>query len=71
MSNSDFKVAYAYKYVQIFDGRFDNQFDRQKKMDFKRYLLLLNHLAIDRANNELSLSPLSWTEAKSPHSSRE
>ena len=23
----------------------------KKKMDFKRYLLLLNHLAIDRANN--------------------
>ena len=45
MSNSDlykkiiytqgnFKAAYAYKYVQIFDGLFDGLFDRQKNNGF-------------------------------------
>ena len=46
----NFKVAYAYKYLQILDGLFDGLFDRQKKNN--RYLLLLlHHLAMDRANN--------------------
>ena len=82
MSNSDlYKHQYIHRgilkllmptnYVQIFYGLFDGLFDRQKTMDFKRYLLLLHHLAMDRANNHLSLSPLGWTEAKSPYSSRE
>ena len=51
-TQENFKVTYAYKKVQISDGLFDGLFDRQKTMDFKRYLLLLlHHFAIDRANN--------------------
>ena len=38
----------------------DGLFDRQKTMDFKTYLLvLLRHLAIDRANKNRPHSPLS------------
>ena len=51
-TQGNFKVAYAYEYVPIFNGLLVGLFDRQKAMDFKRYLLLLlHHLAIDRANN--------------------
>ena len=31
-TQGNFKVAYAYKYVQIFDGLFDGLFDRQIKV---------------------------------------
>ena len=66
----DLKGIYAYKYVQISDGLFDGLFDRQKTMDFKRYLLLLlHHFAIDRANNRSFLisSPISAEQKRSPH----
>ena len=58
----EFKVAYAYKYVQIFDGLFDGLFDRQKTMDFKRYLLL----AMDRANNRSFLISSQLNRRKVP-----